>query len=287
MKEYMKLIRIKHYTKNLLIFLPIIFSRNLLEVDLLTNVIFGFVLFCLTASIVYIFNDIKDIESDKLHPQKCKRPIASGKITKKQAIFIIIILAIVTMEIALTKFANNLEIICILLIYVGINIAYTIKLKKIPIVDIFILAMGFLIRVIFGATLISVQVSNWLYLTILSISFYMGMGKRRNEMIKVSDNEETREVLKYYNKNFLNENMYMFLALAIVFYSLWCVDMSNKFQYIMYTIPLIMFLAMQYSLAIEKGTHGDPVEVILENKKLVIGILISIVLIIVLIKKTT
>ena len=283
MKEYMKLIRIKHYTKNLLIFLPIIFSRNLLEVDLLTNVIFGFVLFCLTASIVYIFNDIKDIESDKLHPQKCKRPIASGKITKKQAIFIIIILAIVTMEIALTKFANNLEIICILLIYVGINIAYTIKLKKIPIVDIFILAMGFLIRVIFGATLISVQVSNWLYLTILSISFYMGMGKRRNEMIKVSDNEETREVLKYYNKNFLNENMYMFLALAIVFYSLWCVDMSNKFQYIMYTIPLIMFLAMQYSLAIEKGTHGDPVEVILENKILVIGILISIVLIIVLI----
>lgn len=283
MKEYMKLIRIKHYTKNLLIFLPIIFSRNLLEVDLLTNVIFGFVLFCLTASIVYIFNDIKDIESDKLHPQKCKRPIASGKITKKQAIFIIIILAIVTMEIAFTKFANNLEIICILLIYVGINIAYTIKLKKIPIVDIFILAMGFLIRVIFGATLISVQVSNWLYLTILSISFYMGMGKRRNEMIKVSDNEETREVLKYYNKNFLNENMYMFLALAIVFYSLWCVDMSNKFQYIMYTIPLIMFLAMQYSLAIEKGTHGDPVEVILENKKLVIGILISIVLIIVLI----
>lgn len=283
MKEYMKLIRIKHYTKNLLIFLPIIFSRNLLEVDLLTNVIFGFVLFCLTASIVYIFNDIKDIESDKLHPQKCKRPIASGKITKKQAIFIIIILAIVTMEIALTKFANNLEIICILLIYVGINIAYTIKLKKIPIVDIFILAMGFLIRVIFGATLISVQLSNWLYLTILSISFYMGMGKRRNEMIKVSDNEETREVLKYYNKNFLNENMYMFLALAIVFYSLWCVDMSNKFQYIMYTIPLIMFLAMQYSLAIEKGTHGDPVEVILENKKLVIGILISIVLIIVLI----
>ena len=283
MKEYMKLIRIKHYTKNLLIFLPIIFSRNLLEVDLLTNVIFGFVLFCLTASIVYIFNDIKDIESDKLHPQKCKRPIASGKITKKQAIFIIIILAIVTMEIALTKFANNLEIICILLIYVGINIAYTIKLKKIPIVDIFILAMGFLIRVIFGATLISVQVSNWLYLTILSISFYMGMGKRRNEMIKVSDNEETREVLKYYNKNFLNENMYMFLALAIVFYLFLCVDMSNKFQYIMYTIPLIMFLAMQYSLAIEKGTHGDPVEVILENKKLVIGILISIVLIIVLI----
>lgn len=283
MKEYMKLIRIRHYTKNLLIFLPIIFSRNLLEVDLLTNVIFGFVLFCLTASIVYIFNDIKDVESDKLHPQKCKRPIASGKITKKQAIFIIIILAVVTMGIALTKFANNLEIICILLIYVGINIAYTIKLKKIPIVDIFILAMGFLIRVIFGATLISVQVSNWLYLTILSISFYMGMGKRRNEMIKVSDNEETREVLKYYNKNFLNENMYMFLALAIVFYSLWCVDMSNKFQYIMYTIPLIMFLAMQYSLAIEKGTHGDPVEVILENKKLVIGILISIVLIIMLI----
>lgn len=96
----------------------------------------------------------------------------------------------------------------------------------------------------------------------------MGMGKRRNEFTKSNKKQETREVLKQYSENFLNENMYMFLALTIVFYSLWCLEMSNKFKNVMYTIPFVIIIALKYSLNIEKESDGDPVELILGDKVL-------------------
>lgn len=273
MKKYLKLIRVKHYAKNLLIFLPIIFGKKMLEIDSLGKVVLGFIVFSFTASIIYIFNDLKDIERDKNHPKKCKRPIASGEITKIQALLIILFLMVLNI-ILICIFLNNMKASLILAVYFVINIAYTLKLKNTPIIDITILAMGFLIRVVFGALLVHVQISNWLYLTILSISFYMAMGKRRNEIIKIHNTEDTREVLKYYNNNFLNENMYMFLGLAIMFYSLWCLDMNSQYKYIIYTIPFIMILAMKYSLNIEKDSYADPIEVIFEDKVLFLGMLI-------------
>lgn len=115
----------------------------------------------------------------------------------------------------------------------------------------------------------NIEISNWLYLTILSLSFYMGMGKRRNEFTKLNKKDETREVLKQYSENFLNENMYMFLALTIIFYSLWCLEMSNKFKNIMYTIPLVIIIALKYSLNIEKESDGDPVDLIFGDKILI------------------
>lgn len=115
----------------------------------------------------------------------------------------------------------------------------------------------------------NIEISNWLYLTILSLSFYMGMGKRRNEFTKLNKKDETREVLKQYSENFLNENMYMFLALTIVFYSLWCLEMSAKFKNIMYTIPLVIIIALKYSLNIEKESDGDPVDLIFGDKILI------------------
>lgn len=97
----------------------------------------------------------------------------------------------------------------------------------------------------------------------------MGMGKRRNEFTKLNKKDETREVLKQYSENFLNENMYMFLALTIIFYSLWCLEMSNKFKNIMYTIPLVIIIALKYSLNIEKESDGDPVDLIFGDKILI------------------
>lgn len=282
MKKYLKLIRVKHYAKNLLIFLPIIFGKKMLEIDSLGKVVLGFIVFSFTASIIYIFNDLKDIERDKNHPKKCKRPIASGEITKRQALLIILFFMVLNI-ILICIFLNNMKASLILAVYFVINIAYTLKLKNIPILDITILAMGFLIRVVFGALLVHVQISNWLYLTILSISFYMAMGKRRNEIIKIQNTEDTREVLKYYNNNFLNENMYMFLGLAIMFYSLWCLDMNSQYKYIIYTIPFIMILAMKYSLNIEKDSYADPIEVIFEDKILMLTMLCFLIILLLII----
>lgn len=267
LKNYLKLIRIKHYLKNLLVLAPLLFSGKLFETNLFINAIFSFIAFSFIASVVYIINDIRDVEKDKLHPIKKNRPIASGKISKKEGILLAILLFITAMSINYCITSSYFSFI-ILLIYLVMNIAYSFGLKNIPIIDILILSIGFLLRVFYGAIILNLNVSNWLYLTILSISFYLGLGKRRNEIDK---SKNSRKVLEQYNRNFLDKNMYMCLALTIMFYSLWCVDPinSSKFSgvnYLLFTVPIVMIICMKYSLNIEGDSFGDPVDVVFSDK---------------------
>lgn len=276
--DYIKLIRVKHYIKNFLIFLPIIFSQSFYQIDNDIKVLLGFIAFCCTCSIVYIINDIQDVEKDKIHPQKCKRPIASGRISKNKAYFVAGILMCILVIINILG-RMNYKSMLIILVYLLLNIMYSKKLKNIPLLDVIILVFCFVLRVIYGAVIINVEVSYWLYLTIISFSFYLSLGKRRNELEKTEINKEnTREVLKYYTKSFLDKNMYMCLALTIVFYSMWCVDKITieRFQinYLIWTIPLLIIICMKYSLNIEGDSYGDPVEVVLSDKILIVLILI-------------
>ncbi len=273
--NYIKLMRVKHYIKNFLIFLPIIFSLNFYNINLLIKVLIGFLLYGLTCSIAYIFNDIQDVEKDKKHPKKCKRPIASGKVSKIEAYILALVLLIIVIIINIVAQMNYWSMGILAVCLIG-NLLYSKFLKKIPLLDVVVLVAFFVLRVIYGACIIDVAVSHWLYLTIISFSFYLSLGKRRNEMIKVEEN--TREVLKYYTKDFLDKNMYMCLALTIAFYSLWCVDASNieKFgtNYLVFTVPLVMTICMKYSLDIEGNSYGDPVEVLLSDKILIVLVLI-------------
>ena len=258
-KNYLKLMRIKHYLKNFLILFPLIFSGNLFKVDYLSKSIIGVIIFSLTSSIIYILNDIKDINQDKLHEKKKFRPLASGAVSIKEAIFLIILLLGINV-ILLIIFKIDYFSLILLSSYLILNIAYSLGLKNIAILDIVILMSGFLIRVLYGATIIDVPVSNWLYLTIMSMAFYLALGKRRNETIK--SNNTTRLVLKDYNKEFLDKNMYMSLTLAIVFYSLWTVDPRINNPYLIWTVPLLIVICMRYNLIVEGDSYGDPVEVI-------------------------
>jgi len=273
-RSCLKLMRIKHYIKNLLIFLPLIFSLNFTNIQADITVVIGFLLFSFTCSIVYIINDAQDVEKDRNHPEKCKRPIASGKVSIKEAYILASVLFIIVIVGAIVAKINYMSI-GILAFYLILNIIYTKKLKSVPIVDVVILVTCFVLRVIFGATLINVVVSNWLYLTIISFSFYLSLGKRRNELQKSEvSGRNVRDVLKFYNKDFLDKNMYLCLALTIAFYSLWCVDPINieKFgtNYLVFTVPLVMIICMKYSLNIEGNSYGDPVEVLLSDKVLII-----------------
>ena len=243
MKNYFKLMRIKHYIKNFLIFFPLIFSKTLFDKTNLFNSFIAFIIFSLVCSIVYIINDINDKEKDKLHEKKKNRPIASGKVSIKEAIVLIIVLTILIIF-GLIYLKVSIYSLILLIIYLVLNIAYSIHLKNIPLLDIAILVSGFLIRVLFGASIIDVPVSDWLYLTVISMSFYLVLGKRRNEMIKSDKN--TRKVLKYYNKDFLDKNMYMCLSLAIVFYSLWTVTISDN--NLILTVPIVILICMRYSM---------------------------------------
>lgn len=148
MKKYIKLIRVKHYIKNLLIFLPIIFSQRITDITALTKTLITFILFCISTSIIYVVNDIKDIDKDRNHPKKKNRPLASGKISIKQAIKVIIILSIILIFGMVIFFRNNAYVMAIILVYIIMNMLYSMNLKNIPILDIAILAIGFLLRVV-------------------------------------------------------------------------------------------------------------------------------------------
>lgn len=282
MKNYLKLIRIKHWLKNGLIFLPIFFSINILNISLLSTCFIAFFVFSITSSIVYIINDLNDIEKDKLHPIKKNRPLASGKISKNQAHFVIIVFAIIIglmMTYLYTK-TKNLAVILVPLVYILLNILYSKWLKNIPIIDVVILVFGFVLRVMYGGIVINVEVSKYLYLMIIFGSFYLGFGKRRNEIIK--NGNKSRKVLSLYNKEFLDKNMYVALALAIVSYTLWCVDPETVARigndYLFWTIPLAMVILQLYSLNIEGNSHGDPIEVILSDKTLMTIIILYIII---------
>ncbi len=271
-KEYLKLIRVKHYFKNLLVFLPLLCSGELFDKNKLINCILGFCLFSLTASIVYIINDLNDIENDKKHTVKKNRPLASGKVKKEEAYFLAIVLFVIILVINFLLLKGvAIYSLVILLIYLLINVAYSFGLKTKPIVDIVILVSGFFLRVLYGSVITDIRLSNWLYLTIISASFYMGLGKRRNEIIKQGD--KSREVLKRYSKDFLDRYMYSYLTLCVVFYSLWCVDsntISKLGTNVVLTVPLVMIILMKYTLNIEGDSYGDPIDVILSDKILMV-----------------
>lgn len=269
MKKYIRLLRLKHYIKNILIFLPVIFGKQLLDVAVLTDMLFGLVSFCAVSSAVYIFNDLCDAENDKKHPVKCNRPLANGTVTKRTAVIMFFVLLVICAAANYFACGTNLFAWLMLAVYLIQNILYSVKLKQVPILDIAILASGFLLRVFYGSAIADRPVSNWLYLTVLAVSFYLVLGKRRNELV-LQDENETRSVLKYYSYNFLDKNMYICSALTIVFYSLWSVDsVTVEFfgsNAIVWTVPVVILICMTYSFAVEKSKADDPVDVLFGNK---------------------
>lgn len=277
MKKYLKLIRVKHYIKNGLIFLPLFFSQKFLDFSLLGSVLLSFLSFSFMCSVVYIINDLKDIEKDKKHPIKKKRPLASGVISKKTAILIMILLFVLSIIFNWLAVSNNLYSIALLLIYLVINILYSFGLKNVALLDIAILVSGFLIRVLYGSTVINVEISNWLYLTVMSMAFYLGLGKRRKELEKNSS--VARKVLSKYNQDFLDKNMYLCLALTIVFYALWTIDPSISILHsgMVWTVPIVLLICMKYSLNIEGSSFGDPVDVVTKDKVLLVMIFIYLI----------
>lgn len=266
MKHILKLMRPQHYIKNLLVFAALGCSGQLLVPEKLLAGLLGFAAFCMVSSAVYIINDIQDAPKDRLHPVKRSRPIATGNVSVKCAWIC------AGMLLALGGLLNQLiyhrTSTIFLAMYLLLNLAYSFGLKNIPILDVTILASGFLLRILYGAYITEIVVSNWLYLTVIMLAFYFSLGKRRNEL-KKQKGGQTRDVLKAYPIGFLDKGMNMHLTLAIAFYALWSMDEStiNIYgQYLVFTIPIVLLIVMKYSLAIEGDSDGDPVDVLLHDK---------------------
>jgi len=282
MKAYIKLLRPKHYIKNALIFVPAFFAGDIFQIETISSLLLAFAAFSLTSSLIYIVNDIRDVEKDRLHEVKRNRPIASGKVSVRNAVILGVFTGALALIIQVAAVQGHWSWTYLYLgCYLLINFAYSFGLKNVPIVDICILAAGFVIRLIYGASITDTSVSQWLFLTIMVFSLYLGLGKRRNEIDRQRDGD-TRTVLKHYTYTFLDKNMHMCLTLGLVFYSLWTVNMSNGFlndNGLIWTVPLVIMITMKYGLIIEGDSFGDPVDVLFSDYVLLILIILYVLLI--------
>lgn len=259
------MIRVKQYIKNSLIFIAPFFAGTLMEVSVFLHMLAGFAAFSFVCSSIYIMNDMKDAEKDRLHPVKKSRPIASGAVSMRKAAaagIILLIAGYMLLTFVQGEWIGEAHIY--VLAYFTLNVGYSFGLKNIPIVDIMILTSGFFIRVLYGAALCGTQVSNWLYLTVIMISLYMGTGKRRSERIGESG-ETTRKVLQFYSPYYLDKIMQMSLILAITFYSLWSSSMAVS-SYMIWTVPLVLAIVMRYEMLAERDAYGDPTDLIFADR---------------------
>jgi 4-hydroxybenzoate polyprenyltransferase len=276
-KAYFQLLRIPHYIKNTLVLVPLFFSLSIFNSS---QTIFisclGFAVFSLLSSMVYILNDIRDREKDRVHGGKCNRPIARGAVSVRGAIIMFGVLSLALASLGIwggaATAAPVLRSSLLLALYLLLNIAYSFGLKNIPIVDVTILASGYVIRLLFGAFLIGVDISVWLYLVITAGAYYLGLGKRRNEI--TDDEKGARQVMQFYSHAFLDKNMYMCQALCVVFYALWSIDAVTVERFrskaFVYTVPLVLVILLKYSLNIESDSEGDPTSVFLRDKTLLL-----------------
>ena len=269
LKYYLKEMRVHHYIKNLLVFVPLICSGQILDPDKLLPSFYAFLSFCFISSAVYFINDIRDAEKDRNHPTKCNRPIAAGQISVRSAVIFTVVL--ILLAVLFNCLCFHPLSTALLAVYFLLNLGYSLGLKNIPLLDVTILAAGYLIRAMYGSVVTGIEMSDWLYLVIISAAFYLGLGKRRNEL-KKQGSEDTREVIRKHSFSFLDSNMYICMALVVVFYALWTMDAKTIEAYhgsrMVWTVPVVMLIFMKYSMTVEGNSDGDPVEVLLHDKVL-------------------
>ncbi|MDP1547626.1 MAG: decaprenyl-phosphate phosphoribosyltransferase [Anaerolineales bacterium] len=263
-----KTMRPRQWVKNVFIFAALVFDKQLLNVDSFLRTLIGFALFCLISSSVYIFNDIADVEADRRHPEKKNRPIPSGKLSVRAAWIAGIALVAVTFA-ASYFLAPGFE--AVVVIYFLLNVAYTKWLKHIPIVDVLVIAAGFVLRVHAGVTLISVErFSPWLYVVMTLLSLFLGFGKRRAELALLAHGAGShRKVLDGYTLPLIDQYIMIVSATTIVAYSLYTFSAPNvpDSHSMMLTIPFVVYAIFRYLYLVQvKHSGGAPEEILLTDR---------------------
>ncbi|MBI4762317.1 MAG: decaprenyl-phosphate phosphoribosyltransferase [Chloroflexota bacterium] len=270
LKHLLKTMRPRQWIKNGFVFFALIFDKQLFQAEPFLRTLAGFFLFCLISSAVYVVNDIADIQADRIHPEKRHRPLASGKLPVSIALAAAVILALaaLTFGYRLTPaFAG------VLTAYFVINLLYSRWLKHIPIIDVLIIAAGFVLRVAAGVTLITVErFSPWLYMITVLFSLYLGLGKRRAEISLLAQGAGAhRRVLDGYTLPLLDQYITIVSGTTIVAYSLYTFSAPNlpENHSMMLTIPFVVYGIFRYLQLIQVGNAGgSPEEVALTDRPL-------------------
>ena len=281
MSNYIKLARPHQWIKNFFVFGALIFSHEFLNINNVFKVFIAFICFCLISSTVYVMNDIVDVNKDRMHPQKKNRPIASKKVSVNQAKVLFIILLASSFIIS---FIFNWKLSIIIGLYFLNNIAYSFKLKNIVLLDVISIAVGFLLRIIGGGTIINVTLSSWLLLCTLFISLFLGLEKRKGEISSLKeDSSKHRKILDEYSIEMINDLSNIVCTGTIIFYALYTV-LAYKNQYMVITNIFVIYGVFRYKYLSETKGCGNPTEMILTDKGILgISILWAITCILILI----
>ncbi len=266
-------------TKNIFIFAAVVFDSKLFVpgpffTTPLGKTTLGFILLCLISSTIYIVNDIADVEADRQHPQKKDRPIPSGQLPIPIAISAALGLGVFTLA---ASFALNATFGWIVVLYAVINLAYSFKLKHVVIVDVLIVAAGFVLRVAAGVALVQVaRFSPWLYVCMALLALFLGFSKRRQELILLEDNAiNSRAILEEYNLEFIDGMQNVVMACTIVAYSLYTflAEGLPANHAMMLTIPFVLYGIFRYLYLVHvRGEIAPPDEVALKDRPLQIGL---------------
>lgn len=253
MKAYFKLLRVEQWVKNLFVFIPLFFSGKIFETTQLFETIFSFIIFSFTASSIYIINDYSDIESDRAHPEKCRRPLASGEISVGRAKFVLVGLVISTIGLIISLsdiFGYNvLKFGAVISSYFVMNLAYTFRLKHIAIVDISIIAVGFVLRVLAGGYATGIVVSQWAIILTFVLALVLAVGKRRGELVNTQLPGNTRKALDGYNIQFADIVLSISVTLAIVSYIMFVISPETQKEFtnkVFYTFIFVIFAFLRY-----------------------------------------
>jgi len=262
-------LRPKQWIKNLFIFLPLFFGNKLLVFPDNLNTLYAFLVFSLAASSVYLMNDIIDLEQDRLHPIKRLRPIASGIIKQRDALFAALFLGILSITFA---FKLNLYFGCIIVIYFVFTAAYSFVLKKIVLLDVFCLGGFFLLRVISGSLAADVPLSQWIIIITTLLALFLGFNKRRQELALLGNKTNyTRSVLDKYNLYFIDQMIVIITASLLIAYMLYTVDAGPHIELgrdkLIFTIPFVYYGIFRYLYLIHINKYsGDPTLMLFSDK---------------------
>jgi len=270
LKNVLRTMRPRQWPKNAFLFAALVFDRQLLSPVPLLRAMSGFVLLCLASGLVYIINDLVDLPHDRQHPVKRKRPIASEKLSVRSARAAAAVLAALTLAGSL---ALDLRFALIVAVYVVSNLLYSFWLKHIPIIDVFVVASGFVLRVAAGVVLLTVErFSPWLYVCTTLLALYLGFGKRRAEMVLLANGANAhRKVLDGYTIPLLDSLIIIVSGTTIVAYSLYTFSAPNLpgNHLMMLTIPFVIYGIFRYLLLIHvEDAGGAPEEMILTDRPL-------------------
>ena len=279
--HYLRALRPHQWVKNVFVFAALVFSRNLTNTSAGLHTLAVFGAFCLVASAIYLINDVADYDRDRVHPKKSQRPIASGLVSRPQAVVLALILAPIGLAIA---YGLNLPTGVVLSTYAVMNLAYSLWLKHFVLLDVFMIALGFLFRVTAGAFAIAVDISTWLLICTFFISLFLAFCKRRHELESLGEDATShRGNLAHYSLQFIDKMVAALASMTVMSYALYTIDPRTVEKVgtngLVLTVPLVLFGTFRYLYLVHlHQMGGSPTEVVLTDRgmQVVIGLYLTV-----------